>query len=67
MKCDVHETENCDSPGCAIWLPKIPAQAIYSVYCHECDWFGMSDDCMYGRCPVCKERVKQKWLKERGK
>lgn len=32
---------------------------IYSASCSECGWFGMSDDCMYGKCPNCKSRVRR--------
>jgi hypothetical protein len=40
-------------------LIKMPPDAIYSVYCPECSWIGMSDDCMYGRCPCCTVMVKK--------
>lgn len=33
------------------------AESIYPVNCKCCGWFGMSDDCRYGRCPDCRERV----------
>lgn len=31
---------------------------IFPVYC-DCGWFGMSDDCKYGRCPNCGDRVRR--------
>ena len=31
---------------------------IYAVFC-QCGWFGMSDDCQYGRCPSCGGRVQR--------
>lgn len=27
------------------------------VHCPECGWFGYRDDCQYGRCPNCGDRV----------
>lgn len=32
---------------------------VYPVYCPECDWVGMSDDCLWGRCPYCQATVKK--------
>lgn len=32
---------------------------IYLVYCPQCEWFGMSDECRYNKCPDCGERVKR--------
>lgn len=32
---------------------------IYPVYCPRCDFFGYSDECLYLKCPYCKERVKR--------
>jgi predicted Zn-ribbon and HTH transcriptional regulator len=32
---------------------------VYPVCCPECGWFGMSDDCKYGRCPWCGGRVRK--------
>jgi predicted RNA-binding Zn-ribbon protein involved in translation (DUF1610 family) len=29
------------------------------VRCPECGWFGSRDDCQYGRCPSCGERVER--------
>lgn len=33
-------------------------EAVYPVKC-VCDWAGMSDDCKYGRCPDCGDRVRR--------
>jgi hypothetical protein len=35
-----------------------PEDRIYPVRCDYCDWIGMSDDCLYGRCPNCTSRVR---------
>jgi endogenous inhibitor of DNA gyrase (YacG/DUF329 family) len=35
------------------------AKDIFPVYCPNCDWFGMSDDIKYGRCPDCGDKVKR--------
>ncbi len=36
----------------------VDPDTIYAVVC-ECGWFGMNDDCKYGRCPDCGDRVKR--------
>lgn len=36
-------------------------EAIYPVICGECDWAGMSDDCINMRCPYCGERVTEEY------
>ena len=36
-------------------------EADYPVKCGECDWSGMSDDCLNMRCPFCGERVMQEY------
>lgn len=32
--------------------------SIYPVKC-DCGYFGMSDDCLRGRCPNCRDIVKK--------
>jgi predicted RNA-binding Zn-ribbon protein involved in translation (DUF1610 family) len=35
--------------------------SIYPVKCTECDWSGMSGDCINLRCPDCGEKVAQEY------
>lgn len=45
-------------------LRKIEESVVYEVVCTGCNLEGMSDDCKYGRCPSCGERVKRKEKKD---
>ena len=33
-------------------------ETIYPVSC-DCGWFGMRDECKYGKCPNCHDRVRK--------
>ncbi len=40
-------------------LREVKEREVFAVYCPECGWFGMSDDCQYGRCPHCRMMTKR--------
>jgi predicted Zn-ribbon and HTH transcriptional regulator len=32
---------------------------VFIVHCQSCGWVGYRDECLYGRCPNCGERVQK--------